>query len=82
MFKVYLCTVRGRGGRLAGEVEGGHDERDDGRHRQEEQIMLNLTPNLTQETNVFQKQTTRSEQITLNWVASLVVSILAEVALT
>ena len=29
---IHLCTVRGRSGRLAGKVEGGHDERDDGWH--------------------------------------------------
>ena len=42
----YLCTVWWRGGRLAWKIHNSHEEGEDGRNRQEKQVMLDLTSNL------------------------------------
>ena len=43
---MYLCTVGWRGGRLAWKIYDSHKEGEDGRYRQEKQVVLDLTSNL------------------------------------
>ena len=43
---MYLCTVWWRGGRFAWKIYNSHEEGEDGGHRQEKQVVLDLTSNL------------------------------------